>query len=669
VKKKASVKKLITRTLVMLLLISNCPAVFGQADSTEAPRNFYDLSLEQLMNLEVSVASIHSLTTRESPGIVTLITEEEIEASGARDLIDVLRMVPGLEFGVDVEGVVGLAVRGNWAHEGKALLLIDGIEMNENLFSTLQFGNHYPVGDIKKVEIIRGPGSAIYGGNAEYAVINIITHTAAERNGGKVKASYGQMASATGRKTIGVSTGNQFRKVGFTLSYFGSDAIRSDRKYSDLNGGTFNMAEDSRISSHYINGSVNYKTMQFRAIIDKYIVNSRDDYGLVTSKSYPVRFDSYIGELKQSIAVSKKLEITPKVNIKIHEPWNFNGTVNNDEVSIYDILSSRYTAGFLSSYDPTGKIKFSLGSEYFYDEAKKAGEEIFVATGNNKLTYNNAAIFAQGSFKSEIVNVTAGARYNWNDRYDNSFVPRISVTKAVKKFHCKLLYSQAYRAPNTENINLQPNIIPEHTTVVEVESGIIIGNNTSVTANVFDITTKDPIIYFYNDTSDIYLNSDETGTRGFELTFQWKYKQGYINIGYGYYSADSKNRLDEYIVPGKRHALLGIPNQKITCGALFRIKEKYSLSSTLIFSGVKYGVRSFDELGDPVIGTFDPYLLLNLTLRSEHFFVKGLSAGINANNILDRDDDYVQPYNGGHAALPGPSREFTISLTYHFLYR
>jgi outer membrane receptor for ferrienterochelin and colicins len=74
-------------------------------------------------------------------------------------------------------------------------------------------------------------------------------------------------------------------------------------------------------------------------------------------------------------------------------------------------------------------------------------------------------------------------------------------------------------------------------------------------------------------------------------------------------------------------------------------------------------------LGDPVIGTFDPYLLLNLTVRSEHFFVKGLSAGINANNILDRDDDYVQPYNGGHAALPGPSREFTISLTYHFLYR
>src|SRR5258706_15276835 len=84
-----------------------------------------EMSLEDLMKVEVTVASRKALTTRESPGIVTLITEEEIRNSGAQDLMDILRMVPGFDFGVDVEGVVDVSVRGNWAHEGKVLLIID----------------------------------------------------------------------------------------------------------------------------------------------------------------------------------------------------------------------------------------------------------------------------------------------------------------------------------------------------------------------------------------------------------------------------------------------------------------------------------------------------------------------------------------------------------------
>lgn len=78
--------------------------------------------------------------------------------------MQVLQLIPGFDFGVDVEGIVGIGVRGNWAHEGKVLMLWDGLEMNEDLYSTLQFGGHYPVGQIKRIEIIRGPGSAIYGG-------------------------------------------------------------------------------------------------------------------------------------------------------------------------------------------------------------------------------------------------------------------------------------------------------------------------------------------------------------------------------------------------------------------------------------------------------------------------------------------------------------------------
>ncbi len=129
--------------------------------------SYFDLSLEQSLDYEISVAYLPSQFQMEWTSSMALFTELEIKASGARELMDLLNLVSGFNFGGNVEGIVGLAVRGNWAHEGKALLLIEGLEMNENLFSTLQFGNHYPVTDIKGIEIIGNSGSAMYKGIAE----------------------------------------------------------------------------------------------------------------------------------------------------------------------------------------------------------------------------------------------------------------------------------------------------------------------------------------------------------------------------------------------------------------------------------------------------------------------------------------------------------------------
>lgn len=68
-----------------------------------------------------------------------------------------------IHFATDVQGVVGLGVRGLWPAEGKHLLIIDDIEMNEMQFASTQYGNEFPADQIKRIEIIRGPGSAIYG--------------------------------------------------------------------------------------------------------------------------------------------------------------------------------------------------------------------------------------------------------------------------------------------------------------------------------------------------------------------------------------------------------------------------------------------------------------------------------------------------------------------------
>ena len=153
--------------ILLFFFLSVSPSIImAQTKTDQNPVNpidtidLYSLSLEQLMQMKasgvpsamekiinqlISVASKKALTGRDSPSIVSLITQEEIIASGARDIIEVLKLVPGFDFGVDVQGVVGLGIRGNWAHEGKALILLDGAELNEIMFSSFQFGNHIDI--------------------------------------------------------------------------------------------------------------------------------------------------------------------------------------------------------------------------------------------------------------------------------------------------------------------------------------------------------------------------------------------------------------------------------------------------------------------------------------------------------------------------------------------
>src|SRR5689334_4599713 len=160
--------------------------------------------LQKILNKNVAVSSKNGLTTRETPGIITVISAEEIQNSGARDMIDVLRLVPGFDVQQDLQFVMGIGLRGSWANEGKVLVMMDGQPFNELLYQTVAIGNRFPVDAVERNEIIRGPESAIYGGSAEYGVINIITKAADSLNGVAVYGTGGFHADAVGRTNGGV---------------------------------------------------------------------------------------------------------------------------------------------------------------------------------------------------------------------------------------------------------------------------------------------------------------------------------------------------------------------------------------------------------------------------------------------------------------------------------
>ena len=143
-------------------------------------------SLEDLMNIRVtSVAKTEQMLSR-TASAVFVITPEDIRRSGATNIPDLLRMVPGVDVAQINANTWAISARGlNDRFSNELLVLLDG----RNVYSPT-FGGVFwdvldiPLEDIERIEVIRGTGATIWGANAVNGVINIITRKAAETHGG-----------------------------------------------------------------------------------------------------------------------------------------------------------------------------------------------------------------------------------------------------------------------------------------------------------------------------------------------------------------------------------------------------------------------------------------------------------------------------------------------------
>ncbi len=153
------------------------------ATLAQTSRELASLSLAALLDMEVTGASRFPARRSESPAAVTVITREEIQALGHHTLSDVLRSVRGLSLSTDrtydYVGVRGLAASGDY--NTRVLLLVDGNRVNDAVYDQAYLGREFPLdlSLVERVEFVPGPGSAVYGANALFGVINVITRSAA----------------------------------------------------------------------------------------------------------------------------------------------------------------------------------------------------------------------------------------------------------------------------------------------------------------------------------------------------------------------------------------------------------------------------------------------------------------------------------------------------------
>src|ERR1700721_237473 len=141
-----------------------------------------DRSLEDLMNIEVTSVSKTEQTLSRTAAAVFVITQEDIHRSGATNIPDLLRMVPGMDVGQIDSNTWAISARGyNEEFSDKLLVMVDGRSMYTPTFAGVFWETlDLPLEDIERIEVIRGPGGTAWGANAVNGVINVITKKAGE---------------------------------------------------------------------------------------------------------------------------------------------------------------------------------------------------------------------------------------------------------------------------------------------------------------------------------------------------------------------------------------------------------------------------------------------------------------------------------------------------------
>ncbi|MHC5059656.1 MAG: TonB-dependent receptor plug domain-containing protein [Planctomycetota bacterium] len=630
---------------------------FAQQDEQKEHQDLFEMSMEDLMEIEIGVASKRETTERQAPGIVTVITRDQIQKSGARDLIDILRLVPGFDVGFDTAGAYGVAIRGIWANEGKVLVLIDGVPLNDEMYSTFQYGHHIPVDIIDRIEIMRGPGSVMYGESAELGVISIKTMKPQKENDIFVSTTYSRMEETFGRQTVTSFYGT--KKDDFSMSIAshygrGNFTDRTVENY-DLSGTSYDLGHDnnSQVRSPFFNIAASWGNFSARSIIDRYSLNSP----WPGAGMYRMRFHSDIYQFQYKLPVTDNLYINSRFLYKHQKPWNWphNAWGQNK------LVSDKYTTDIYLSWDLNGGHNIVLGTEYDQIKGKDETGDTF-----DKASYNNWALYGEGLFKTPFGNLTAGARYVDHSHSGSKLLPRFALTNVFDNFHVKLLYSKAYRAASIMNIVYNENIKPEETTIYEVEVGTQISDSISVTANAFDVEVEDPIIYYYDNnlSQSLYGNFERVGSRGIEL--EAKYKKNIYDVGlaFSWYEAND-NKVDEYAVPNENDLLLGFSAYKASLYASVNLAEDLYLTPTIIYHSPKYAVTDYGS--DYVYKKLGSSILTNISLLKRNAFnKKGLDLSFSVYNMFNEGFDFVQPYLGWYAPIPGPPRSFIFTLSYNF---
>jgi len=553
-------------------------------------------------------------------------------------------------------------------HEGKILLLIDGQPMNELLYSTIQLGNHYPIDAIQRIEVIRGPGSAIYGGYAELAVINIVMRDASDLKGVSVSGRYGQLGHTVGDANVTLSAGEVIDGVSLTAHLSLGRGTRSTGTYHDFAGLSYSMDGSSALDPTFADVGLAYDKLKLRFLADSYTVDTRDGVGEVLAQTAKQGFVSYYADAHYDVQLADHLTLTPRLSFIRQTPWE---VTDKSSDLFYSKTATRYTAGLQLSYDVVKNVNLLVGTEAYVDHAHVNDQDLVgfqtLFGSSADVNYENVAAYAQLLANHDIANLTLGVRFEEHSDFGDSVVPRIALTKVMGRFHAKLLASQAFRAPGIENINLSGGgLQPEKTTVFEGELGAQLSDSRvrvgqrvrhhDQEADHLRLRSAD------RDGAVPQLRSDRHARRRGGLPAQVPARLCRREL-LVLHRRRQEPRVGLRRARSRRRPAR-VPQHKLAMAGSLQLYRGLSLNPSAVIYGQRFGYTWADASGTPMIGREGPTALVNANLLYRNAFVRGLELAAGVFDIANQRPDYLQPYNGGHPPLPGPGRELVFRVAY-----
>ncbi|MCF6148102.1 MAG: TonB-dependent receptor [Candidatus Kuenenia sp.] len=664
----------------------------------------------------VSLASRQETKIKNAPGVINVITADEIKNLGFRTTYEVLRTIPGFTFikGANF-GNMEPYVRGILANN-KILVMIDGHIINEPITGAA-FSNFYedfPLENIKKIEIIRGPGSAMYGENAFLSVINIITYGADDIDGIKISSGYGSYdtkdESILYGKTFGDVSISGFIHYTSTDGYDGT--IESDSQtIADNNISSYGFPAVSLAPGEVedwkrefdMDFKFDYKDLYLRGF---YSNRNRGPYIgplLALNEQTELESNYVFVEVGYKKTFEDIVTIKPRVYYDQFDNASLNEFLPDGATTVFDYdndgiadFSETYPEGYLIESENTMRVAgaellidykifennlLTLGSSYRLnnltnihyksnvDPVTFEGFDTLIDLSDShplfpKATRNIYSVFLQDIWDiSDTLQVTLGGRYDYYTDSEDEFSPRTSlVWNFSDKGSLKMLYGEAFRAPDIGSMIANPNDILLRGNK-DLKAEIIDSYEVELFYKINNYITSN-ITYFYNyiddlitigstveDGIDILTFKNEDNARVQGIEVETKIYIFRGNYVYMNYTfQDTNDDEGREIQYTEKH--------KGNFGVNINYPKYINTNLNMYFNGKRK--RPHDDSRSDL----PSYTLLNLSFIAKEF-IKTMEIQGSVYNLLDKD--YEDPVPSVIPEdLPRPGRTYFVGLSYKF---
>ncbi len=663
----------------MLALLGALLAPPAELDAQTNQMDLTQLPLEELMKLDVPKvygASRLEQKTTEAPSSVTIITADEIHKQGYRTLADVLGSVQGFNISYDRNyaflGAQGISL-GDF--NDRVLLLVDGHRVN-NDFNDGAFIDTAFLLDIDlvdRVEIIRGPGSALYGNNAFFGVINVITRQGRQLNGFETSGEYGWFGERKFRLSYGEHFTNGIQML-LSATYYDSDG--QDRlfyKEFDTPAQNHGVAQnmDGDISASLF-GSLGYGDFTLESAFNQRVkFNPTAQFALTTFDDPRLRTidEQDYSSLKYAHSFPDVVDVTAQV----YYDGYTHAIGYPQSVPTNNLVSSRFStekdmgewwgAELQLNKRLWDRHVVTLGAE-FRDDFLQDSRVVVQGqpdqgshASTNRLSYG---VYAQGDF-ALLTNLhfNAGVRYDQYGDFNPAANPRLAlIYQPWEKSTFKAIYGTAFRVPSfyeltTSDHALNPEEIASYELVYEQEAGPHLRSSVSGYYNQMD-----NLLVF---SSGSFTNFN-ANTKGLELALE-AFSAGGLRGRASYSLQDTRNSSVGWEMPDSPEQMfkfdLSVPlvKDKLFAGLEFQYtSSRRSLHNITDPSGQPLTVQGEDTGG---------FGIVNLTLLSRKV-VRNLEFSASVYNLLDHL--YADPASQFHIQdiIEQDGRSFRLKLTYHF---